>query len=247
MDPSDTTATFREVRLIRNQVGLPRSLLMLGTPKCPKSPLQAGCLGATQDGLSVSPSRHPTLSLPVEGPEDTADLLMPAGAANSGLSQGLELSLHCVTPVTCVPSVLLGFSPASQPSVSVVSASMEVLAAELTSGLAWAGPQGQSFNGGTFGTCAIHWPMSPWFFTFTPRLKLLGGQEFVTLDKPGYPDTQMVRLFGAQQGSTRTQVNERSIPIRHGLVRAGHPVLPHISCVTLGKSPHLSELLFLYL
>lgn len=160
---------------------------MLGTPKCPKSPLQAGCLEATQDGLSASPSRHPTLSLPVKGPEDTADPLMPSGAANSGLSQGLELSLlRSVAPGTCVPSVLLGFGPASQPSVSVVRASLEVLAAELTSGLAWAGPQGQSFNGGTFGTCAIHWPMSPWLFTFTPRLELLGGQEFVTLDKPGY-------------------------------------------------------------
>lgn len=160
---------------------------MLGTPKCPKSPLQAGCLEATQDGLSASPSKHPTLSLPVKGPEEIADPWMPAGAANSGLSQGLDLSPHCVAPGTCVPSVLLGFDPVSQPSISVVRASLEVLAAELTSGLAWAGPQGQSFNGGTFGTCAIRWPMSPWLFTFTPRLELLGGQEFVTLDKPGYP------------------------------------------------------------
>ena len=128
---------------------------MLGTPKCPKSPLQAGCLEATQDGLSASPSKHPTLSLPVKGPEEIADPWMPAGAANSGLSQGLDLSPHCVAPGTCVPSVLLGFDPAFQPSISVVRASLEVLAAELTSGLAWAGPQGQSFNGGTFGTCAI--------------------------------------------------------------------------------------------
>lgn len=98
---------------------------------------------------------------------------------------GAQPALCC--PGTCVPSVLLGFGPASQPSISVVRASLEVLAAELTSGLAWAGPQGQSFNGGTFGTCAIRWPMSPWLFTFTSKLELLGGQEFVTLDKPGYP------------------------------------------------------------
>lgn len=64
---------------------------MLGIPKGPKSPLQEGCLETTQDGLSAAPSRHPTLSLPVEGPEDTADPLMPAGAANSGLPQGLDL------------------------------------------------------------------------------------------------------------------------------------------------------------
>ena len=57
----------------------------------------------------------------------------------------------------------------------------------------------------------------------------------------------MVRLFGAQQVFTKTQGNERSIPIRHGLVRAEHPVLPRISCVTSGKSHNLPELLFLYL
>jgi len=129
---------------------------MLGTPKFPKSPLQAGCLEGTQDGLSAAPSRHPTVSLPVEGPEDTADHLMPTGAENSGVPQGLDLSLCCDAPGTCVPSVLLGFGPASQPDISAVRASMEAVAAELTFGLAWAGPQGQSFTGGTFATCSIH-------------------------------------------------------------------------------------------
>ena len=89
-----------------------------------------------------------------------------------------------------------------------------------------------------------HRPMNPWLFTFTPRLELLGGQEFVTLETR---IPQMVRLFGAQQGFTRTQGNDRSIPIKHGLVRAEHPVLPRISCVTSGKSHNLSEFLFLYL
>lgn len=150
--------------MIWNQAHLPKSLLMPGTPTCPKYPLRTGCPVATQGGLPSAPSRHQTLSLPAEGPADIADPLPPAGAAHSGLPQGQDLSLHCGTPGTRVPSGKGQVSPlfsrgAALPlSPMPQSSGLEALRMQ-SSFLAWAGPGwalGRSFNGGTSGTCALH-------------------------------------------------------------------------------------------
>lgn len=70
------------------------------------------------------------------------------------------------------------------------------------------------------------------------------GQEFCHRGETRVP--QKVIFLGRHNKalSTGTQGNERHIPIQHGMVRrAEYPKLPLISCVTLGKSANLSELL----
>lgn len=148
-----------------DQDHLPKSLLMLGTPTCPKYPLRTGCPVATQGGLSSAPSRYQTLSLPAEGPADIADPLPPAGAAHSGLPQGQDLSLHCGAPGTRVPSGKGQVSPlfsrgaalplSPMPQSSGLPRRLWMQSSFLASpGLGWA--LGRSFNGGTSGTCALH-------------------------------------------------------------------------------------------
>lgn len=132
--------------MLQNQASLPKSLVVMDTPKCPKSPLQADCPVGTQGGvLQPTGGTRPSVSLQ-KARQDLQTLccwreLRTLGGPEARTPPALwcPQGLCPLRQRTGVPSVLSGCSPVSQPHAPIVRASMEALRAVLTSVPAWVG------------------------------------------------------------------------------------------------------------